>query len=132
MVEDLQHICIQELYDFKQVSESEIDKLLNEVQRLPEWYVRAGSEIMCEEWLVAAIKRNLPTNIPMDLSMELRNLTIVDAIRHAVDAYRHDHRTGLPRGVPGGMLVMAEQFAESEPASTPLQLHCSDQQCEHS
>ena len=31
MAEDLQHILIQDLYDLKQVNESEIDKLFNEV-----------------------------------------------------------------------------------------------------
>ena len=82
--------------------------------------MRAGSEVMCGKWLVAVVKRNLPTKISMDLSMELRKLTTVDEIRHAINIHRHDHRTGLPRGVPGSMLAMTEQPAEPEPTSTSL------------
>ena len=63
---------------------------------------------MAEQWLVAPIKRNLPLKVFMDLSMELRKLPSVDEIRNVVNIYRHDHRIGFPRGVPGAMLVMTE------------------------
>ena len=72
---------------------------------------------MAEQWLVAAVKRNLPTKISIDLSMELRKATKVDEIRNMVNIYRHDHRIGLPRGVPGSMLALAEDTAESNEAS---------------
>ena len=62
MAEDLQHSFIQELCDIKQVNESDIDKLRNEVQRISEWYVRAGSEVMCEKWLVAPVKKESTYN----------------------------------------------------------------------
>ena len=70
---------------------------------------------MAEQWLVAAIKRNLPTKISMDLSMELRKLTTVDAIQNAINIYRHDHRTGLPRGMPSPMIAaMIEQEQDGD------------------
>ena len=74
--------------------------------------MRSGNESIAEAWLVAAMKRNLPTKISTDLSMELRKLHTVDAIRHIINIYRHDHRTGLPRGVPGTMLAMTESVLE--------------------
>ena len=114
MADDLQQILIQELYDLKPVSESDVDKLFNEIQRISEWYIRSGIEAMAEKWLVAAVKRNLPNKITIDLSMEFPKLTTVDAIRNAVNIYRHDHRTGLPRGVPGIMLNMAEYGNEPQ------------------
>ena len=58
MADDLQQILIQELYDLKPVSENEVDKLFNEIQRISEWYIRSGTEAMAEKWLVAAVKRN--------------------------------------------------------------------------
>ena len=87
MADDLQQIFIQELYDLKPVAENDVDKLFNEVQRISEWYIRSGSETMVEKWLVAAVKRNLPSKLAIDLSMELRKLNTVDEIRHAINIY---------------------------------------------
>ena len=103
---DRQQILIQELYDLKPVNEPDVDILLNEIQRIPEWYVRAGSETIAENWFVAVVKRNLPTETSTDLSMELRKLNIADEIRNVVNVHRHDHRTGLPLGAFGAMLAM--------------------------
>ena len=40
MADDLQQILIHALKNVQQVSESEIDKLFNEMQRISEWYTR--------------------------------------------------------------------------------------------
>ena len=66
---------------------------------------------------MAAIKRNLPTKISTDLSTELRKATKVEEIRNIVNIYRHDHRIGLPRGVPGTMLALTGSTTESNEAS---------------
>ena len=116
--QDLQQILIQELYDLKLVGENEVDKLFNDIQRISELYVRAGDENIPEQWLVAAVKRNLPIKMATELSMELRKLQTVDEIHNAINIYRHDHRTGLPRGVPGTMLAMIEKPPEA--AATTL------------
>ena len=111
---DLQQIFIQELYDLKFVSEADVDKLFNDIQRISELYIRAGSESITEQWLVAFVNRNLLIMKATDLSMELRNLNIVGEIRNAINIYRHDHRTGFPRGAPGIMIAIAEQPQEQE------------------
>ena len=118
LAEDLQPNFIQELYDIKPVNESDIDKLFNEIQRISEWYVRIGSEAMAKAWLVAAVKRNLPVKISTDLSMEIRKMKTADEIRNAMNIYRHDHRTGLPRGVPGTMLAMTETASDADTQDT--------------
>ena len=114
LAEDLHHILIHELYDLKLVNEQDVDKYFNEIQRISEWYIRSGSAAMAEKWLVAAVKRNLPIKISIDPSMELRKLTIADEIRDAVNICRHDHRTGLPRGVPGTMPATADKAPGQE------------------
>ena len=59
-IKKLKHLL--ELHGLKQANESEIDKRFNAVQRISEWYVRAGSEAMCEKWLVAVVKRIFSAN----------------------------------------------------------------------
>ena len=44
--------------------------------------------------------------------MEFRKLTIVNQIHNVINIYRHDHRTGLPRGTLVTMLAMTEQPPE--------------------
>ena len=111
---DLQQILIQELYDRRPVGESEIDKFFNDIQRISELYSRAGSENIPEQWLVAAVKRHLLIKESTELSMELRKLNTVDEVQNAINIYRHDHRIGLPRGVPGTMLAMTERPPDAE------------------
>ena len=48
--------------------------------------------------------------------MELRETNTVDQIRNIVNVYRHDHRTGLPRGVPGTMLALTENDSSQDKA----------------
>ena len=43
MVEDSQNIFIQVLHELRPVEENSMDKLINEIQRISEWYVRAGT-----------------------------------------------------------------------------------------
>ena len=110
---------IQEFYNLKPINESEIDKLFNEVQRISELYVRSGSEIISEKWLVAAVKRILFTKIAMDLALELRKLSTFDEIQSAINMYRHDHNTGLLRGMSGFMLAMIETSPDHNGNTTP-------------
>ena len=79
---------------------------------------KTGTETLAEKWLVAAVKRNFLTKLSIELSMELRKLTTVDEVHNIVNIYRHDHRTGSPRGVPGIMIAMTEQTTDAEPANS--------------
>ena len=60
------------------------------------------------------MKRNLPQKVATDLAMELRKLNTVDAIRNVVNVYRHDRRTGMPRGMSGPMLCTTEGASEQD------------------
>ena len=82
---DLQQILIQDLFDIKPVSEADVDKLLVEIQRISEWHIKAGSEGIAEQWLVAAVNRNLPLKTSTDRFMELRKLTIVYQIQNVIN-----------------------------------------------
>ena len=44
LAEELQDILIQELYELRPVDEGSIDKLFDEIHRISEWYVKAGTE----------------------------------------------------------------------------------------
>ena len=63
---------------------------------------------------MAAILRNLPKQLTNDLALELRKLSTVDEVRNAVNIYRHDYRTGMPRGMTGPMLCAAEQTPDTK------------------
>ena len=124
---DLQQIFIQELYDLKFVSETDVDKLFNDIQRIFELYIRAGSESIAEQWLVAYVKRHVPIKTATDFSMEFRKLNVADETRNIINIYRHDHRTGFPRGVPGAMVVIVEQPPEHEqPVHAQLNYNSKD------
>ena len=43
LADDLQQILIQELYKLKLVTEQDVDKLFNEIQRISEWYIGIGT-----------------------------------------------------------------------------------------
>ena len=140
MLEELQNILIQELYELKPVDDNSIDKFFNEVQRIFEWYVKAGTDNISEKWLVVASERNLPQKVAMDLAMELRQLDTVDATRNVANVYRHDHRTGMPRLMFGPMLCIIESVDEhtTQPdhqqppsTSTTSSLHVETQAQEH-
>ena len=77
-------------------------------------YARSGKDIIPETWLVAVVKRNLPIKISTDLPRELRKLQIVDEIHNAINVYRHYHRTGMPKGMTGIMIVMAQRITEEK------------------
>ena len=132
LAEDLQQILIQELSDLKPLNEADIDKLFNELQRISEWYVRAGSEAILESWLVAAVKRDLPIKISTDMSMQIRTMKTMDEIRNAINIFRHDHRTGLPRGVPGTMLAMTETASDAETQGTKTSNSTNDNELQNS
>ena len=62
---------------------------------------------MLEEWIMAAIMRNLPKQITKDLAMERTKANSIE-LQNAINIYMHDHQTGMPRNMPGPMLCMAE------------------------
>ena len=64
---------------------------------------------MLEEWIIAAIMRNLPKQITKDLAIELKKATSIDDIHNTINVYMHDYQTGMPRNMPGPMLYMTEQ-----------------------
>ena len=108
LANDLQNLLTQELYDLKSVAEPNIDQLLNDRQRIAEWYIRSGPEAMAEKWLVVAMQMGLLTKVSVGLCMELRKLSSVDERRNAINIYRHDHGIGLRRGVSSAVLAMIE------------------------
>ena len=125
LAEDLQQILIQELFNIQPVSETDVDKLFGEIQRISEWYTKAGSEGIAGQWLVAAVKRNLPLKFSTDLSLELRKLTTVDQMQNVINIYRHDHRTGLPRGTPGTMLGSRQSSSRQQQRCSKTRQHAA-------
>ena len=65
------------------------------------------------------MKRILFTKIAMDLALELRKLSTFDEIQSAINMYRHDHNTGLLRGMSGFMLAMIETSPDHNGNTTP-------------
>ena len=101
---------MQELYSLKPVPEGEIDSIFNEVERITDLYLKASvrEDPMLEEWIMAAILRNLPKQITKDLALELKKATSIDDIHNSINIYMHDHQTGMPRNMPGPMLYLTE------------------------
>ena len=64
---------------------------------------------MMEEWIMAAILRNLPKQLTKDLALELKKASSIDDIHNAINIYMHDHQTGMPRNMPGPMLYLMSQ-----------------------
>ena len=91
LVEDQRKIFMQELYALKPVTENEIDNLFNEVERITELYLKASIKevLVLEEWIIAAVMRNLPKQITKDLAMELKKATSLDDIHNTINVYMH-------------------------------------------
>ena len=111
LAEDLKKILMQELYALKPVTENEIDSLFMEVERITELYLKASitEDPMLEQWVMAAILRNLPKQLTRDLALELKKAKSIDDIHNSINIYMYDHQIGMPRNMPGPMLCMAEQ-----------------------
>ena len=58
----------------KQVTENDMDLLLDEIERIRELHVKVGSndEPISERWLRAAILQNLPAKVVQDLAIDLK------------------------------------------------------------
>ena len=110
LAEDLRKIVMQEFYTLKPVSEGEIDSIFNEVQRITDLYLKASvrEDPMLEEWIMAAIFRDLPKHITKDLALELKKAISIDDIHNSINIYMHDQQTGMPRNMPGPMLYLTE------------------------
>ena len=74
LAEDFRKVTMQELYSLRPAFEGDIDSLFNEVERITELYLKASvrEDPMLEEWIMAAILRNVPKQIIQDLAMELK------------------------------------------------------------
>lgn len=78
LAEVLQQILIQELFTLKPVSETEIDALFNEIERITDLYVKAGPvDDLSEKWINAAALKNIPDKIPTAWALELRKVISV-------------------------------------------------------
>ena len=110
LAEDMQGILIRQLMSIKPVAESEVDGLFDEVERIRELYIKAGSaeEPMCERWVKAAIMQNLPDGIIKNNATALKDAANTEEIQHIVNTYMYDYRTGLPRGQTNATLFLAE------------------------
>ena len=80
---------MQELYALKPVSEGEIDSFFMEVERITELYFKASvkEDPMLEQWIMAAILRNLPKQLTRDLALELKKATSIDDIHNSINIY---------------------------------------------
>ena len=59
--------------------------------------------------------KNLQEKIVTSLFLELRKAEAVDEIQHIINTYMHDHRIGLPRGIPGPMICLAQKEEPETP-----------------
>ena len=107
---------MQELYALKPVSENDIDSLFMEVERITVLYLKASvsEDPMLEQWVVAAIMRNLPKQLTRDLALELKKANRIDDIHICINIYMYDHQTGMPRNMFGPMLCTTEQEAQGK------------------
>ena len=111
LADDFRNILMQELYALKLVSENDIDSLFMEVERITERYLKASikEDPMLEQWIMAAILRNLPKQLTRDLALELKKVTSIDDIHNSINIYMYDHQIGMPRNMPGPMLCITEK-----------------------
>ena len=86
---DLQQLLIQELYSLTPVSESGIDGLFNQVERITELYTRHGNteNHMSEKCIKAAVMRNLPEHVTNDLAIQLKYAKSTGEVRHIVNTH---------------------------------------------
>ena len=110
LADDLQNIFIRQLMSIRPVNEGDMDSFFDEIERIRELYIMAGSdeEPMSERWLRAAILQNLPEKVVQTLAIELKRATSVEDMYSIINTYTFDHRTGLPRGQTSPMLYLAE------------------------
>ena len=115
LAEDLRSIFIQELMALKPVGESELDAMFNEIERITDLYAKIGTkESISDQWIRAAILKNIPEKVAKDLAMDLRKATSADDMQHVINVYMHDHRTGLQRGVLGPMICATTEEENKE------------------
>ena len=120
LADDLRNILIQELMSLKHVSETEIDTLFNEIERIIDLYSKTGpADDLSDKWIRAAIMRNIPEKRATTISMELKRATTTDEMQSVINVYMHDSRTGIPRGTPGPMIPMIEKDPADKPAEPP-------------
>ena len=124
LASDLQHILIRELYDFKPVSESDINSLFDEVARIKDLYIKAGpADDLSEIWIKSAILRNLAKDLIKNMAFELKKADTIEDIQSLIIIYLHDPITGLARGQAGPLISLTSQEEnvnnDQHPATTP-------------
>ena len=85
----MQGIIIFQLIGIKPVIENEVDGFFDEVERIREFYIKAGSaeEPMCERWVKAAIMQNLPESIIKNNAAALHEAVATDELQHIANTY---------------------------------------------
>lgn len=87
LAEDLHQLLIQELYALTLVTESTTDTLCNKVERIAELYARYGAagDQISDEWIKAAVMRNLIKQITTDLAMQLKDAKTTGKVKHILN-----------------------------------------------
>lgn len=71
--------------------------------------VRVGeADPLQEKWVKAVILQNLPNQLVVNLSIQLKSEQAVEVMQSIMNIYLHDHKTGLPKGLAGPMLCSAD------------------------
>ena len=117
LAHDLQNIFIRELVSFKPVNESDVDQLLYDVERIYDFYIKAGSEedLNLSRWVKACILQNLPDKVVSHLVIEPKKLESIEEMQHLANTLSHDHWIGMLRGQPGPMLYPLEPESPDRP-----------------
>ena len=116
LADDLQNILIRQLMSIKPVAEQDIDSMFDEIERIRELYIKAGSddEPLCEKWFKAAILQNLPDKVVQTLAIELKKAASVEDMQANINTCMFDHKIGMIRGQNGLVLYLTEPDTDSK------------------
>ena len=64
-----------------------------------------------------AMLKDLPEKISIALALDLKKASSVDEMQNIINIYMHDHRAGLPRGIPA-IVQYLTQTAQTSPQNT--------------
>lgn len=97
----------------KPVTETEVDPLFNELDRISELYSKSGpANDLSDKWIPAVTMRNLAEEITTTLAMELRKATTTDEMQRVINVYLHANRNGLSKGMPGPMVCLTTNIED--------------------
>ena len=120
LAEDLQNLLIQELMSFKTATESEVDSLFTDIERIRDLYIKAGTDEanLSDRWIRAAVLRNLFDSVLKLHAVELKKTDSIEEMQSVINTYQFDHKTRLPRGQQGPGLYAIEAGTSSEDKET--------------